>query len=149
MNYPQTVSEIYGATEEEEIRQILQGACEQMIDTLYVQRSRSKNQLVQKAKQFIRENLGDPSLSLESVSSHIGLSKIYFCQLFHKEEGVSFNTYCNTERVGAAKTLLRTTEKKVFEISDEVGYKNPKYFNYVFKHITGVTPLEYRKGARP
>ena len=149
VNYPQTVSEIYGATEEEEIRQILQGACEQMIDTLYVQRSRSKNQLVQKAKQFIRENLGDPSLSLESVSSHIGLSKIYFCQLFHKEEGVSFNTYCNTERVGAAKTLLRTTEKKVFEISDEVGYKNPKYFNYVFKHITGVTPLEYRKGARP
>lgn len=148
-NYPQTVSEIYEASDEEVIRRILQGVCEQMIDTLYQQRSKSKNQLIHKAKQFIRENLGDPGLSLESVSSHIGLSKIYFCQLFHKEEGVSFNTYCNMERVGAAKTLLRTTEKKVFEISGEVGYKNPKYFNYVFKHITGVTPLEYRKEAHP
>ena len=52
------------------------------------------------------------------------------------------------ERVNLSKKLLRGTEKKVFEISNEVGYKNPKYFNYVFKHIVGITPLEYRKNAQ-
>ena len=81
------------------------------------------------------------------VSSHIGLSNNYFCQLFHKEENVSFVTYLNTERIKLAKHLLRTTSKKVFEISDLAGYNNPKYFNYVFKRTVGLTPLRYREEA--
>ncbi len=148
VNYPKTILKLCEAPDGIAVQKILQETCEQMIDTLYQQRSKSKNQLIHQAKQYIQDNLGDPALSLESVSSHIGLSKIYFCQLFHKEEGVSFNTYCNMERVNLSKKLLRGTEKKVFEISNEVGYKNPKYFNYVFKHIVGITPLEYRKNAR-
>lgn len=148
LNYPKTISKICDASGGEEIRGILQQTCEQMIDTLYQCRNKAKNQIIRQAKQFIQDNLSDPSLSLDNVSSHIGLSKIYFCQLFHKEEGVSFNAYCNMERVNLAKTLLRTTEKKVFEISNESGYKNPKYFNYVFKRTVGSTPLEYRKHNR-
>lgn len=148
VNFPKTISGIFEASSGENVQKILQSACEQLIDTLYQQRTKSKNQLIHLAKQFIHDNLGDPDMSLDRVSSQIGLSKIYFCQLFHREEGVSFNTYLNTERVDMAKTLLRTTGKKVFEISNEVGYSNPKYFNYVFKHIAGVTPLEYRKGSR-
>ena len=148
VNYPKTISQIFEAPDASAIQKILQKACETLIDTLYQQRTKSKNQLIHLAKNYIHEHLGDPELSLDSVSSHIGLSKIYFCQLFHKEEGISFNTYLNTERVNTAKTLLRTTCKKVFEISSEVGYSNPKYFNYVFKHTAGVTPLEYRKGKQ-
>lgn len=146
VNYPKTVAQIFAASDLDTICQLLQETCKKLIDTLYQQRAKSKNQLIRLAKDFIRENLGDPDLSLERVSSQIGLSKIYFCQLFHKEEGVSFNTYLNTERINTAKMLLRTTTKKVFEISDEIGYSNPKYFNYVFKHAVGITPLEYRKG---
>lgn len=146
VNYPRTVAQIFDAPDLDAIQRILLETCEQLIDTLYQQRTKSKNQLIRLAKDYIRENLGDPDLSLDRVSSQIGLSKIYFCQLFHKEEGVSFNTYLNSERISAAKTLLKKTTKKVFEISDEIGYSNPKYFNYVFKHAVGVTPLEYRKG---
>ena len=148
VNYPKTVAELFGAADSDAVCRFLQEACKRMIDTLYQQRTKSKNQLIRMAKGYLRDHLGDPNISLDSVSSHIGLSKIYFCQLFHKEEGVSFNSYLNMERVDRAKLLLRTTSKKIFEISGEVGYNNPKYFNYVFKRLTGVTPLEYRKAEQ-
>lgn len=147
VNYPDTIARIFGATAASDVRSILLEACEQLMDALYQQRAKSKNQLIRMAKTYIGENLGNPDLSLDAVSFHIGLSKIYFCQLFHKEEGISFNTYLNAQRIGRAKTLLLETGKKVFEISDEIGYSNPKYFNYVFKHAVGVSPLEYRKNA--
>ena len=78
------------------------------------------------------------------VSNHIGLSSIYFCKLFHKEEGQSFNTFINHARIEKAKSLLSETNLKVFEIAHVTGYGNPKYFNYVFKRMVGVTPLEYK-----
>lgn len=148
VNYPQTIARIFDADSQDAMERILLEACERLMDALYQQRTKSKNQLICLAKKYIHENLGNPDLSLDAVSSHIGLSKIYFCQLFHKEEGISFNNYLNAERIQTAKWLLQTTSKKVFEISDEIGYSNPKYFNYVFKHAVGVTPLEYRKGMR-
>lgn len=149
VNYPDTVASLFAASSARETEEHLSAACGRLIDLLLEQRTQSKNQLIRSAKTYIQENLQDPELSLESISSHVGLSKIYFCQLFHKEEGVSFTAYLNAKRIDKACTLLRSTNKKIFEISDETGFRNPKYFNYVFKRITGVTPMDYRKGAEP
>lgn len=107
-------------------------------------RSKSKNMLITMAKDYIKDNLKNNSLNLEIVSDHVGLSSIYFCKLFHKEEGISFNNYLNQARICKAKKLLTETNLKVFEVAYETGYNNHKYFNYVFKRVTGLTPLEYR-----
>ena len=147
VNYPGTIARIFDTDSQEEVKNVLQKTCEGLLDVLNQQRTKSKNHLISMAKTYVQEHLGDTDLSLESVSLHVGLSKIYFCQLFHKEEGLSFNAYVNGERIARAKSLLLNTGKKAFEISNEVGYNNPKYFNYVFKNTVGVTPLEYRKAA--
>ncbi|MCI8417404.1 MAG: AraC family transcriptional regulator [Lachnospiraceae bacterium] len=147
VNYPGTIACIFDTASQEAVKNVLGKTCERLLDVLMQQRNKSKNHLISMAKSYIHEHLGDSGLSLDTVSLHVGLSKIYFCQLFHKEEGISFNAYLNGERIAQAKTLLLGTGKKVFEISDEIGYSNPKYFNYVFKHAVGVTPLEYRKTA--
>ena len=105
---------------------------------------KSKNMLIKMAKDFIRDNLGNEDLNLDMVSYHIGLSRVYFCKLFHKEESQSFSEYLNTERVNKAKKILTESNMKVYEVSYATGYKNTKYFNYIFKRITGATPLEYR-----
>jgi two-component system response regulator YesN len=43
-----------------------------------------------------------------------------------------------------AKELLKGTGKKSSEISQEVGYKDPHYFSYLFKKTQGMTPTQYR-----
>ncbi|MNN71565.1 HTH-type transcriptional activator Btr [compost metagenome] len=50
----------------------------------------------------------------------------------------------NELRIEQAKALLASTHDKVFEIADQVGYKEYKYFVTVFKSYTGMTPKEYR-----
>ena len=144
VNYPNTVASIFSTSTVADIRKLILATAEKLINSLLQQRSQSKNQLISLAKAYIQKHFSDAELSLDSVSSHVGLSKIYFCQLFHKEEGTSFNNYLNMVRITLSKKLLRESNKKIFEISDDVGYRNAKYFSYKFKHIVGVTPMEYR-----
>ncbi|OXA93768.1 AraC family transcriptional regulator [Flavobacterium hercynium] len=47
-----------------------------------------------------------------------------------------------------AKRLLYFTDKNVKEVAYEVGYEEPVYFGKLFKKITNLTPLEFRKKFR-
>lgn len=44
-----------------------------------------------------------------------------------------------------AKALLKSTEKSIQEISDELNFANQSFFGKYFKQHTGVSPKEYRK----
>ncbi|MNY79286.1 Regulatory protein SoxS [compost metagenome] len=44
--------------------------------------------------------------------------------------------------------MLKTTGKKVYEISTDIGYMDPAYFIKVFKRQFGVTPQEFRDGKK-
>lgn len=122
-------------------------ATEVLIDSLLYKRVKNKNYVIELAKKYICENLSNEKLCLEMVSSYIDLSSVYFCRLFHKEVGISFTDYLNMERVSKAKKLLAETTLKVFEVSYMSGYRNAKHFNYVFKRIVGVTPLDYKNST--
>lgn len=119
----------------------------QLLSQLFHRHASSTNHLISLAKDFIRENLQDEQLCLDTVSNHVGLSRIYFCKLFHQVEGISFNNYLKRERLDVAKRLLQTTSMKVFEISAASGFSNAKYFSYVFKQAVGQTPLEYQRNS--
>lgn len=47
-----------------------------------------------------------------------------------------------------AKRLLYFTDNSVKEIAHEVGYEEPVYFGKLFKKVTNMTPLEFRKQFR-
>jgi YesN/AraC family two-component response regulator len=44
-----------------------------------------------------------------------------------------------------AKKLLKTTNAKVYEISDKLGYKDVAHFTKLFKKHFGISPTEYRQ----
>ena len=43
------------------------------------------------------------------------------------------------------KELLLTTDLKVYEIAEKVGYKNVDYFHTKFKKYVEMSPAEFRK----
>lgn len=118
---------------------------EQILKYISVHRTSESNHLLNMAKDYIRDHLGDERLDLEAVSNHVGLSRVYFCKLFHQMEGVSFNAYLKKARIEKAKQLLLTTNMKVYEISNVVGFSHSKYFGHVFKQTVGQTPVEFQK----
>lgn len=143
-NYLPTMMQLMKADSMGAVEEVLR-LTEQILGCINGRKNGESHHLMKMAKKYIAENLGEADLCLETVSDYIGLSRIYFCKLFHQIEGVSFNTYLKQERIEKAKHLLLTTNMKVFEVSDAVGFSQAKYFGYVFKQTVGQTPVEFQK----
>ncbi|MCM3130110.1 AraC family transcriptional regulator [Paenibacillus provencensis] len=82
-------------------------------------------------------------LSLDSCARAAGTTPYTLSRLFKQVTGVNFIDYLTDYRVVRAKELLRTTDMKINEIAEGVGYKH-SYFNRIFKKYEGMTPSEYR-----
>lgn len=105
------------------------------------------SRVVLQAVDFISKNYAK-NINLEMTAEHVNKSKNYFSYLFKKELGISFVEYLNQVRVEAAKHLLDTTDERTYEISEEVGYSDYKYFSSVFKKMTGLSPAQYKKMSK-
>ena len=143
-DYLPAMMRLLQSQEDDSVEAVLHFA-ERIMTSIDGHKNEESNHLILLAKKYIGEHLDDEHMCLESVSDHIGLSRIYFCKLFHKVEGISFNTYLKQERIDLAKRLLLTTNMKVYEISSAAGFSQAKYFGYVFKQVVGLTPLEYQQ----
>lgn len=104
--------------------------------------------ILKKALSYIEENFSQETLSLNSVAREVNVSPSYFSAIFSREKQVTFVEYVTGKRMDKAKKLLRQTQMHTGEIAQEVGYKDPHYFSFVFKKTQGCTPREYRAGAR-
>jgi two-component system, response regulator YesN len=104
----------------------------------------SEQKYMDKAISYINDNY-HKDLNLAVVSNHISLNYSYFSHMFKEYTGQNFVDYLKKVRIDEAKKLLTQPEFKVLEISEMVGYKNPKQFARVFREIEGVSPTEYRE----
>lgn len=84
-------------------------------------------------------------LSLEYVAEHLHLSRFHISRLFNRKLGLSFSEYVNKLRVRESCDLLRDPDKKIADISEEVGFGSIRTYNRAFKEIHGKTPAEYRE----
>jgi Response regulator containing CheY-like receiver domain and AraC-type DNA-binding domain len=123
------------------------GICKDMINKAVEKRCKKVNRLIELAKKYINENYKNEDLNLKAVCEHVGLSNTYFCQLFYQETQLHFSDYINLVRIEAAKKQLEDSIMKIYEIAYAVGYNNPKYFNMIFKKVTGKTPVEFRNSC--
>ena len=84
-------------------------------------------------------------ITLDFLSEKFYISPFYLSRTFKKVCGISFVDYLNNVRIKEAKKLLINTKMSITEISSAVGYKNNTHFGRVFKNITALSPLTYRK----
>ncbi len=92
----------------------------------------------------IRENYAE-NLSLKTLGEKYCVNSVYLGQLFKKQYGCSFKEYLNNIRVKKAAEMLLHTDKKVYEVAFDTGYKDLDYFVNRFEEIYGVTPTRFRK----
>lgn len=102
------------------------------------------SELIERAAAYIREHLGDPSLSVESLADLFGYSSGYFGRMFKQVTGVGLNDYIRSMRIERAKQMLMESDESAQEIAAKSGFGNEKYFHYVFKRETGLTPRTFR-----
>jgi len=114
-------------------------------DLVSKRRKMESNSVIAKAKEYIDSYFFE-DISLEVLAGKFFLNSTYFCELFKKETGYSFNKYLNGVRMDKAKELLKNQDMKPKDVSELVGFKELGYFCSVFKKYTGMTPTEYKQG---
>lgn len=104
----------------------------------------AKNLRMETTLKFLEGHLDQP-LRLPQVAKQSGFSVPVFCRLFKKTTGLSFVAYLNQLRVEQAKRLLKISGLNVLQIGQACGFQTPHHFIRNFKHLTGVTPGDFRK----
>ncbi len=99
-------------------------------------------QTVAQIQEYICHNLSKP-LSLNDVAAVFNFSPNYLSQLFSQNGESSFVEFVTATRINTAKELMATTDLKIYEISERVGFESSSYFSKVFKKLEGVSPREY------
>ena len=85
------------------------------------------------------------SIKTEDIADALFMSRSYLSSSFRKQTGMTLVGYIHKIKIEKAKELLLDPTKSIGLISDYLGYSSSSHFNRVFKEITGLTPLEFRK----
>jgi len=99
------------------------------------------------ALSYIEDNLAGP-IEMKTIASLSGLHPTYFSNLFCKYMKIPPLKYINSRRIEKAKALLFVTEESIEQIAEKTGMDDQFYFSRLFKKLTGVSPLQYRKKIR-
>ena len=93
---------------------------------------------------YVHENYSS-DLKTSEVAERFFFSKEYFCRLFKKNTGMTFNQYVTQCRVIYAEQLLKDTNTRISEIAQKVGFSDEGSFIAQFKKYYSKTPGNYRK----
>jgi YesN/AraC family two-component response regulator len=100
--------------------------------------------VIDKVKEYVTKALSQ-NITLKEISNIFHFNCSYLGQKFKYHENMTFNEYLLKQRMEKAKALLESTDLKVYEIANEVGYSEMDWFYKKFKSYTGVSANEYRK----
>ena len=112
------------------------------IFTLLAQMEYNTFNIVQRTKNIVHERYGE-KISLKSIASEIAVNPSYLSRLFSSSTGEGLMQYINKVRIEASLELLKNSDKRLYEISEIVGYKNVEHYSRTFKKIMGKPPREY------
>lgn len=102
------------------------------------------DKLMSRLDEYIDSHASE-DLRVPSICRALDISRTRLYELFSKSKQTGIAEYVRYRRIRRAKHLLRTTNKAVATISEEVGFSDYNYFCRVFKKLTGRSPVKYRK----
>ena len=86
-------------------------------------------------------------LTIESAAEELGISISYLSRKLKEYTDQTFLDILNKYRIQKAVNLLRDGKWRVYEIAEQVGFSEYKYFCSVFRKYTGMSPTEFVKSA--
>ncbi len=137
----EAMEKAYVDTSYEEVMANWRQRISEIFQSLHENREYSKE--IRQALQYIKKHYME-KIAVEDVAEQLELSAGYFSRMFKQQTGTTFLKYLNNYRIEKAKTLLLTTNLKVYEVGEQVGISDYFYFTQLFRSITGTSPKKIR-----
>jgi len=100
--------------------------------------------VVRKTLTYIQHHFRE-SITLRDAAQQAGLSPNYYSECFHKQFGLSFQSYLQELRLQFAASLLRVSELPITEICFAAGFNTLSHFERLFKRRFGHSPRAFRR----
>ena len=102
---------------------------------------------ITKACKYINNHLGE-DFTYRDVAEFVHLSPRHFIRRFRNEMNETFTDYLVRVRIEGAMRLMDEEQADAADVSFQVGYRDDKYFQQLFKKRVGCTPREYQRGKQ-
>ena len=99
---------------------------------------------IDQVRALIMSNISDEKFGKQSLASKLGLSPSQTLRKVKAATGKSVNRYIRELRLEKAAKLIKNTDHTIAEISYQVGFGSPSYFNKAFVKYYGIAPGEYK-----
>ena len=103
------------------------------------------NIIVKKIKDYIKNNLDNSDLKIDSISQNLGYSYHYICKIFLEQTNFNLGKYILKKRMEKAKSLIENGEINIKDIGKKSGYADIFYFSKSFKKYYKLTPTQFIK----
>jgi len=101
------------------------------------------NAHVEKALAIMQSSI-EGDLELSALCFRIQLSREHFVRLFSDRMGMPPMRYYSRLKIEAAQAMLSSTNLRIQEIADKLGYVNQFNFTRAFRRVSGMSPSSYR-----
>ena len=128
----------------ERLRAWSDGALRKLETELAQQEESAKSFIVKQVHEIVANNLSHDT-TVKTIADRVFLHPVYLSKVFKAETGESLSDWIIGYKMERALYLLKATNKKIYEITSELGYQNPQYFSKTFKKYYGLTPQEFRE----
>lgn len=97
-------------------------------------------EFLDKAKRIVEKELANPEFSINDLCSMLAMSRTSVYNKLKTLTGQPPNDFIRIIRLSKAKGLLASKKYSVSEISNMVGFTDPRYFSTSFKKHFGISP---------
>ncbi len=105
------------------------------------------DEVVAQAQQWLQSRLSSP-VSMALLATQLRLTPRTLNRRFKRATGMTPLSYLQSLRITAAKELLRHSNLTVGDIAWQQGIQDVSYFSQLFRHHSGMSPLQYRAAVR-
>ncbi|WP_405380875.1 helix-turn-helix domain-containing protein [Maribacter sp. LLG6340-A2] len=84
------------------------------------------------------------NFSVAELSKEVGMNKTVLNREFLRVFGQTVHEYSINQKIEKAKLLLVNTDLPIYEIAEQIGYKNATHFSAAFKRQEGTSPKKYK-----
>ncbi len=110
------------------------------------QANKSKYSIITPAIAYLKDNIYNCNLKIETLHRLCGISNTYFRKIFQSKYGTSPQKYVLTKRLSHAKNLIASGDfDSISEVANQAGFSDALYFSRIFKKTYGVSPSQYAK----
>lgn len=122
-----------------------------MIDTnMHISKTttlNSQKQLFDRLELYLRNHLSD-ALKISQICKDNLISRSLLCSIYKRETGHGVIEHYNQLKIEQAKTLIRSTDLSITQISVRLGYSTVQFFSRQFRNLTGMSPSEYATSVK-